>query len=97
MSKELKKYRNEFLEENADVYDETYHIPYAPPNIQPSLRELSVPVYATGKKKDEPIPGAEVIKICASGDHRMYKLPQGSKKFYKDVASNVDHEIKSTA
>jgi hypothetical protein len=96
ISKDLKKYRNEYLEENANVYDETYHIPYMPPAIQPAMRDLAVPEFDTGKKKEDPIPGAAVIKMCASGDHRMYKFPQETKKFYADVAVNVDNEIKFT-
>jgi len=94
--KDLKKYRNEYLVENADIYDKDYHIPYMPPKIQPAMRELAEPQFDTGKKKDEPIPAAEVIKMCAAGDHRMYKLPHESKKFYTQVADNVDKEIKST-
>ena len=96
VSKDLKKYRNEYLAENADVYDKDYHIPYMPPKIQPAMRELAESQFDTGKKKDEPIPAAEVIKMCATGDHRMYKLPHESKKFYTQVADNVDKEIKST-
>jgi hypothetical protein len=96
VSKDLKKYRNEYLVENADIYDKDYHIPYMPPKIQPAMRELADPQYDTGKKKEEPIPGADVIKMCAAGDHRMYKLPHDSKKFYTQVANNVDKEIKST-
>jgi len=96
VSKDLKKYRNEYLVENADVYDKDYHIPYMPPKIQPAMRELAESQFDTGKKKDEPIPAAEVIKMCATGDHRMYKLPHESKKFYTQVADNVDKEIKST-
>lgn len=96
VSKDLKKYRNEYLVENADIYDKDYHIPYMPPKIQPVMRELADPQYDTGKKKEEPIPGADVIKMCAAGDHRMYKLPHDSKKFYTQVANNVDKEIKST-
>ena len=97
VAKDLKKYRNEYLEQNADVYDKEYHIPYMPPSIQPAMRELATPEFDNGKKKDDPIPGADVIKMCASGDHRMYKLPQETKKFYNEVAVNVDKEIKSTA
>jgi hypothetical protein len=96
VSKDLKKYRNEYLVENADVYDDMYHIPYMPSKIQPAMRELTEPQFATGKKKDDPIPAADVIKMCAIGDHRMYKLPHDSKKFYTQVADNVDKEIKST-
>ena len=91
VAKDLKKYRNEYLVKNADVYDDTYHIQYMPKEIQRNMNELSRPV-----KKDAPIPAADVIKMCASGDHRMYKLPHDSKKFYTDVVDNVDKEIKLT-
>ena len=96
-SKDLKKFRNEYLAEQADVYDDTYHIPYLPKTIQKNMNELATPQYENGKKKDKPIPAAEVIKICASGDHRMYKLPHDTKRFYTQVADDVDKEIKSTA
>jgi len=96
VAKDLKKYRNEYLVKNADVYDDTYHIQYMPKEIQRNMNELSRPAFDTGKKKDEPIPAANVIKMCASGDHRMYKLPHDSKKFYTDVVDNVDREIKLT-
>jgi hypothetical protein len=96
VSKDLKKYRNEYLAKNADVYDDDFHIPYMPPQIQKNMKELSTPQYESGKKKDAAIPGAAVIKMCATGDHRMYKLPHESKQFYTDVAANVDHEIKIT-
>jgi hypothetical protein len=96
IAKDLKKYRNEYLVKNADVYDDTYHIQYMPKEIQRNMNELSRPAFDTGKKKDEPIPAANVIKMCASGDHRMYKLPHDSKKFYTDVVDNVDREIKLT-
>ena len=96
VAKDLKKYRNEYLVKNADVYDDTYHIQYMPKEIQRNVNELTRPVFDTGKKKDAPIPAADVIKMCASGDHRMYKLPHDSKKFYTDVVDNVDKEIKLT-
>jgi hypothetical protein len=96
VTQDLKKYRNEYLAEQADVYDDTYHIPYLPSPIRKNMNELAAPQYDNGKKKDGPIPGAEVIKICATGDHRMYKLPHESKRFYNDVAKNVDKEIKSS-
>jgi hypothetical protein len=96
VAKDLKKYRNEYLVKNADVYDDTYHIQYMPKEIQRNMNELARPAFDTGKKKDEPIPAANVIKMCASGDHRMYKLPHDSKKFYTDVVDNVDREIKLT-
>jgi hypothetical protein len=96
-SKDLKKYRNEYLAEQADVYDDTYHIPYLPLPVRKNMKELADPQYDNGKKKDGPIPAADVIKICASGDHRMYKLPHESKRFYTQVANDVDKEIKSTA
>ena len=94
VSKDLKKYRNEYLVKNADVYDDTYHIQYMPNEIQRNMKELSKPMFESGKKKDNPIPAATVIKMCASGDHRMYKLPHESKQFYTDVSKNVDDEIK---
>jgi hypothetical protein len=96
VAKDLKKYRNEYLVKNADVYDDTYHIQYMPKEIRQNMNELSRPAFDTGKKKDAPIPAADVIKMCASGDHRMYKLPHDSKKFYTDVVDNVDKEIKLT-
>ena len=96
ISKELKKYRNDYLGKNAAVYDHTYHIQYMPAEIQRSMNELSRPMFDSGKKKDTPIPGADVIKMCASGDHRMYKLPHDSKQFFSDVVDNVDREIKLT-
>lgn len=96
VAKDLKKYRNEYLVKNADVYDDAYHIQYMPREIQRNMNELSRPVFDTGKKKDAQIPAAAVIKMCASGDHRMYKLPHDSKKFYTDVVDNVDKEIKLT-
>lgn len=96
VAKDLKKYRNEYLVKNADVYDDTYHIQYMPKEIQQNMNELSRPSFNTGRKKDDPIPAADVIKMCASGDHRMYKLPHDSKKFYTDVVDNVDKEIKLT-
>ena len=97
VAKDLKKYRNEYLAKNADVYDDDYHIPYMPREVQRSMKDLSAPIYETGKKKDAPIPAAKIIKMCATGDHKMYKLPEESKQFYTDVAENVDNEIKSTA
>jgi len=96
VAQDLKKYRNEYLVKNADVYDDTYHIQYMPKEIQRNMNELARPAFDTGKKKDDPIPAANVIKMCASGDHRMYKLPHDSKKFYTDVVDNVDREIKLT-
>ena len=96
VAKDLKKYRNEYLVKNADVYDDTYHIQYMPREIQRNMNELTRPAFDTGKKKDSLIPAADVIKMCASGDHRMYKLPHDSKKFYTDVVDNVDREIKLT-
>ena len=61
-----------------------------------ALKDMTAPSFDTGKKKDKPISGAQVIKICATGDHRMYKFPSETKEFYNDVAKNVDVEIKST-
>ena len=95
VSRYIKKYRDDYLVKNADVYDDM-HLPYMPAAVRPVMESLTVPTYETGKKKDPPIPAADVIKMCASGDHRMYKLPVNSKKFYKDVAENVDNEIKIT-
>jgi hypothetical protein len=96
VAKDLKKYRNEYLVKSADVYDDTYHIQYMPQRAQSSLKDLTRPIYDSGKKKDKQIPAADVIKMCASGDHRMYKFPTDTKKFYTNVAENVDNEIKST-
>jgi len=96
VSQDLKKYRNEYLVDSSDVFDDTYHLQYLPPRAQVPLKDLTKPAFDTGKKKDDPISGAEVVKMCAAGDHRMYKLPHDSKKFYTDVAKNVDIEIKST-
>jgi hypothetical protein len=95
-TKDLKKYRNEYLKESANLFDDDYHIPYAPTNIQRALKDMTSPAFDTGKKKEDPISGAQVIKMCASGDHRMYKFPLETKEFYNDVAKNVDVEIKST-
>ena len=95
-AKDLKRYRNEYLKESANLFDDVYHIPYAPTNIQRALKDMTSPAYDTGKKKEKPISGAQVIKMCASGDHRMYKFPLETKEFYNDVAKNVDVEIKST-
>jgi hypothetical protein len=96
VSQDLKKYRNEYLVDSSDVFDDTYHLQYLPQRAQVPLKDLTKPAFDTGKKKDDPISGAEVVKMCAAGDHRMYKLPHDSKKFYTDVAKNVDIEIKST-
>jgi hypothetical protein len=93
---DLKKFRNEYLAEQADVYDDTYHIQYLPLPVQKNMKELAKPMYDNGKKKDKPIPAAEVIKICATGDHRMYKLPHDTKRFYTQVANDIDKEIKSS-
>jgi hypothetical protein len=95
-TKDLKKYRNEYLKESANLFDDDYHIPYAPPNIQRALKDMTKPSFDTGKKKEKPISGAQVIKMCATGDHRMYKFPTETKEFYDDIAKNVDVEIKST-
>ncbi|AGE56482.1 protein of unknown function (DUF1390) [Paramecium bursaria Chlorella virus NE-JV-1] len=97
VSKDLKKYRNEYLTEQADVYDEAHHIQYMPSEIHRSMKELSKPSLANGKKKERPIPAGEVIKMCAAGDHRMYKLPVDTKQFFTKVANDVDNEIKSAA
>jgi len=95
-TKDLKKYRNEYLKESANLFDDDYHIPYAPQNIQRALKDMTAPSFDTGKKKEKHISGAQVIKMCATGDHRMYKFPIETKEFYNDVAKNVDVEIKST-
>jgi hypothetical protein len=95
--KDLKKFRNEYLAEQTDIYDDTYHIQYAPQNIQRDLRTMTTPSYKTGNKKEAPISAARVIKTCALGDHRMYKFPIETKEFYRDVAKNIDAEIKSTS
>ncbi|AGE48992.1 protein of unknown function (DUF1390) [Paramecium bursaria Chlorella virus AP110A] len=96
VSQDLKKFRNEYLAEQADVYDDVYHIPYFPLPVQKNMTELAKPMFDNGKKKDDPIPAAEVIKICATGDHRMYKLPHDTKRFYTQVANDIDKEIKSS-
>jgi len=96
ITKDLKKYRNEYLKESANLFDDDYHIPYAPQNIQRALKDMTAPSFDTGKKKEKPISGAQVIRMCAAGDHRMYKFPVETKDFYNDVAKNVDVEIKST-
>ncbi|AGE53730.1 protein of unknown function (DUF1390) [Paramecium bursaria Chlorella virus IL3A] len=96
VARDLKKYRDDYLVKNADIYDDDLHLQYMPNSVRPVMKSLTVPTFETGKKKDPPIPAADVIKMCASGDHRMYKLPHDSKKFYKDVAENVDNEIKIT-
>jgi hypothetical protein len=90
VAKDLKKYRNEYLVKNADVYDDTYHIQYMPPRVQRSMRDLSTPSFDSGKKKDKQIPAADVIKMCASGDHRMYKFPADTKKFYTDATFTTE-------
>lgn len=48
-------------------------------------RDLTDPVFPTGKKKDSPISGSAVIKTCAAGDHAMYKFPMETKEFYMNV------------
>jgi len=93
---DLKKYRNEYLKDSANLFDDEYHIPYAPKEIQRALKDMTTPVFETGKKKDDMISGAQVIKMSAVGDHRMYKFPSETKDFYNTVAKNVDVQIKST-
>jgi hypothetical protein len=93
---DLKKYRNEYLKDSANLFDDDYHIPYAPKEIQRALKDMTTPVFETGKKKDDMISGAQVIKMSAVGDHRMYKFPSETKDFYNTVAKNVDVQIKST-
>ena len=95
VSKDLKKYRNEYLLESSDIFHEQ-KIRYMPDSVQEEMRGMSEPKYKTGKKKDDPIDAAQVIKICASGDHAMYKMPFETKDFYSKVAKNVDTQIKLT-
>jgi hypothetical protein len=97
VSKKLKKFRNEYLAEQSDIYDETYQIPYLPQPVKRDMLAMTAPQFPTGNKKDKPVSPAEVIKICTTGDHRMYKLPHESKRFFTDVAKSVDIEIKSCA
>jgi len=97
VSKKLKKFRNEYLAEQTDIYDETYQIPYLPQPVKRDMLSMTTPQFPTGNKKDTPVSPAEVIRICATGDHRMYKLPHDTKRFFTDVAKNVDIEIKSCA
>ncbi|AGE53552.1 protein of unknown function (DUF1390) [Acanthocystis turfacea Chlorella virus GM0701.1] len=97
VSKKLKKFRNEYLAEQSDIYDETYQIPYLPQPVKRDMLSMTAPQFPTGNKKDTPVSPAEVIKICTTGDHRMYKLPHETKRFFTDVAKNVDIEIKSCA
>ncbi|AGE55669.1 protein of unknown function (DUF1390) [Acanthocystis turfacea Chlorella virus MN0810.1] len=97
VSKKLKKFRNEYLAEQSDIYDETYQIPYLPQPVKRDMLSMTAPHFPTGNKKDTPVSPAEVIKICTTGDHRMYKLPHETKRFFTDVAKNVDIEIKSCA
>ena len=95
VKKSLKKYRNEYLAEQSDIYDDTYHIPYLPQPVKRDMLSMTDPKqFKTGNKKEKSISPAEVIKICSTGDHRMYKLPHETKRFYTDVAKNVDTEIK---
>lgn len=96
VTKDLKKYRNEYLLESSDIFKE-HQIQYMPGSVQEEMREMTKPVYKTGKKKDDPIDATEVIKICASGDHSMYKMPFETKDFYSKVAKNVDTQIKLTS
>ena len=91
----LSKFRNDYLAKQTDIYDETFQIPYMPQPVKRDMLSMTDPQFPTGNKKDKPVSPAEVIKICATGDHRMYKLPHETKRFYTDVADNVDTEIKS--
>jgi hypothetical protein len=95
VKQKLTKYRNEYLAKQTDIYDETFQIPYMPQPVKRDMLSMTDPQFPTGNKKDKPVSPAEVIKICATGDHRMYKLPHETKRFYTDVADNVDTEIKS--
>ena len=95
VSKDLKKYRNEYLLEGSDIFN-VHQIQYMPDVIKEEMTDMTEPVYKTGKKKDDPINAAQVIKICASGDHAMYKMPYETKEFYSKVAKNVDTQIKIT-
>lgn len=97
VSKDLRKFRNEYLRESTDIFDDDYHIPYMSPSVIPSMKDMTDPVFDTGKKKEELINAAQVIKMCASGDHRTYKFPHTTKEFYTHVANNVDREIKMTS
>ena len=95
VKQKLSKFRNDYLAKQTDIYDETFHIPYMPNPVKRDMLSMTDPQFPTGNKKDKPVSPAEVIKICATGDHRMYKLPHETKRFYTDVADNVDTEIKS--
>ena len=95
VKQKLSKFRNDYLAKQTDIYDETFHIPYLPQPVKRDMLAMTTPQFSTGVKKDNPVSPAEVIKICATGDHRMYKLPHDTKRFYTDVAENVDTEIKS--
>jgi len=95
VTKDLKKYRNEYLLESSDIFQEET-IRYLPDSVQEEMREMTKPVFKTGKKKDDPIDAIQVVKICASGDHAMYKMPFETKDFYSKVAKNVDTQIKLT-
>jgi hypothetical protein len=95
VKQKLSKFRNEYLAKQTDIYDETFQIPYLPQPVKRDMLSMTTPQFQGANKKDKPVTPAEVIKICASGDHRMYKLPHETKRFYTDVAENVDTEIKS--
>jgi len=95
VTKDLKKYRNEYLLESSDIFHEGL-IRSIPDSVQEQMREMTKPMYKTGKKKDDPIDATRVVKICASGDHAMYKMPFETKDFYNKVAKNVDTQIKLT-
>lgn len=92
VSKDLKKYRNEYLLESSDIFDRMT----PPESIKDDWQEMKKPQFKTGKKKEDPIDATQVIKICASGDHAMYKMPFETKDFYSKVANNVDTQIKLT-
>ncbi|AGE56571.1 protein of unknown function (DUF1390) [Acanthocystis turfacea Chlorella virus NE-JV-2] len=95
VKQKLAKFRNDYLAKQTDIYDETFQIPYLPQPVKRDMLAMTAPQFQGGNKKEKPVTPAEVIKICASGDHRMYKLPHDTKRFYTDVAENVDTEIKS--
>jgi len=93
VTKDLKKYRNEYILESSDIFDDD-NIRYMPDSVKDDFREMKKPQYKTGKKKDDPIDAQQVFKICASGDHAMYKMPFETKDFYSKVAKDVDTQIK---
>jgi len=104
-SKNLKKFRNEYLNEQADFYDDETFVDYTPNNVKNSLKDLTRPDYFSGKKVEKPghskkvpekISAGQVIKTYASGSHDKYKFPIETKDFNFKVVKHVDNEIKST-